>query len=58
MHVIFGNGLAMALTLVGGLFFGHTYLRTRSLLACTFEHGLYGCFVFTIGLGRFFYAGL
>jgi membrane protease YdiL (CAAX protease family) len=58
MHVIFGNGLAIALTLVGGLLFGHTYLRTRSLLACAIEHSLYGCFVFTIGLGRYFYAGL
>jgi membrane protease YdiL (CAAX protease family) len=58
MHLIFGNALAVVLTLVGGVFFGLTYLRTRSLLACTVEHALYGCFVFTIGLGRYFYAGL
>jgi len=58
MHVVFGNGLAVVLALIGGLLFGYTYLRTRSLVACAFEHALYGVFVFTIGLGHYFYAGL
>jgi hypothetical protein len=47
----------------GGLFFARTYLRARSALASTLEHALpehtlYGCWIFTVGLGRHFYAGL
>ncbi len=54
MHLIFRNPLAVVLTLVGGLFFTHTYLRTRSLRLVCLEHALYGNLIFTIGLGEFF----
>lgn len=54
-HVVFGNVLAVALTLIGGLVFAQTYLRTKSLAVAWLEHALYGCFLFTIGLGSFFY---
>jgi hypothetical protein len=43
------------MTLLGGTLFAFTYHRTRSLLACSVEHALYGCFVFTIGLEQLFY---
>lgn len=56
-HVIFLNTTAVALSTAGGMLFAFTYRRSRSLLIATFEHALYGCFVFTIGLGRFFYHG-
>lgn len=54
MHLIFRNPFAVVLTLVGGLFFTHTYIRTRSLRLVCLEHALYGNLIFTIGLGEFF----
>lgn len=56
-HVFFENSLAVIMTIIGGLLFAWTYDRTRSTFAVWLEHGLYGCFVFTIGLGIFFFSG-
>jgi membrane protease YdiL (CAAX protease family) len=56
MHVIFRNPLALSLTLAGGILFAWRYQQTGSLFVSSFEHALYGCFLFTIGLGRYFYA--
>lgn len=56
-HIVFHNPIALGLTAVGGLIFARTYDRHRSVLVCATEHALYGCAVFTIGLGRFLYAG-
>lgn len=55
VHIIFQNPLAVILTIIGGVFFAETYARTRSLRLVWLEHALYGCLVFTIGLGQFFY---
>jgi membrane protease YdiL (CAAX protease family) len=57
MHIVLLNPVAIALTFVGGLLFNRTYVRSRSLLVSAIEHSLYGCFLFTIGLGRYFYGG-
>jgi membrane protease YdiL (CAAX protease family) len=57
MHILFGNWIAIILSFIGGLFFAQTYYKTRSLLLVTIEHLLYGNFLFTIGLGWFFYHG-
>jgi membrane protease YdiL (CAAX protease family) len=57
VHVIFGNGIAIALTVIGGAMFANTYRRSDSTLACAFEHALYGCWIFTVGLGMYFYHG-
>jgi uncharacterized protein len=56
-HIVLGNILAIGLSLAGGFIFAYTYDRTRSTLMCTIEHALYGCFIFTIGLGTYFYHG-
>jgi len=56
-HVIFLNFLAVALTAAGGAMFARNLARDRQLGLCCLEHSLYGCLVFTIGLGRFFYTG-
>jgi membrane protease YdiL (CAAX protease family) len=56
-HIIFLNWIAVALTTVGGLMFARNYARERSLWLVCLEHALYGCLVFTIGLGQFFYTG-
>ena len=56
-HIIFGNVLSIVLTLVGGWLFARTFQRTRSLLATSVQHALYGVLAFTVGLGDFFYHG-
>lgn len=56
-HIVFHNWMAVVFTLIGGLLFAHTYARTKSTLAASIEHALYGCFIFTIGLGRYFFSG-
>ncbi len=57
LHVIFRNWLAVALTFAGGLLFAARYADTGSLAASSFEHALYGCWLFTVGLGQYFYHG-
>jgi membrane protease YdiL (CAAX protease family) len=57
VHVIFQNWIAPVLTLVGGVIFGWTYERTRSSLVASLQHALFGCFLFTIGLGLYFFYG-
>jgi len=54
-HIIFKNPVAVVLCGIGGVMFSHTYLKHKSLALAWIEHSLYGCFVFTIGLGSFFY---
>lgn len=56
-HVLFQNWVAILLCTAGGLIFGMTYERTRSLALVWIEHAIYGCFIFTIGLGYYFYHG-
>lgn len=56
-HVIFLNWIAVAMTAAGGAIFAADYARHRSLRLACLEHSLYGCLIFTIGLGRFFYTG-
>lgn len=55
MHILFHNWIAVALTFPGGILFATRYCNTRSLAVSSLEHALYGCFLFTIGLGQFFY---
>jgi membrane protease YdiL (CAAX protease family) len=57
VHIVFRNWLAVIFTLFGGVLFAWRYASTRSLYTSAFEHALYGCFLFTIGLGEFFYKG-
>jgi len=57
LHIVFRNWLAPALTFAGGLLFAARYAQTGSLATSCFEHTLYGCWLFTIGLGQYFYHG-
>ncbi len=57
LHIVFKNEIAVVMTLVGGFLFARTYEASRSTLLVSIEHALYGCFVFTIGLGAYFYSG-
>lgn len=55
-HILFQNWLAVLLTCGGGVLFSWRYLRSGSYWAAVLEHSLYGCLIFTIGLGRFFHS--
>lgn len=55
MHIVYDNWWAVAISFVGGLLFGITYSRTKSLFWVTLEHAVYGCLIFTLGLGFYFY---
>jgi len=57
VHIIFGNWLAVGLCVTGGLLFAVTYQSSGSLLLACLDHAIFGNFIFTIGLGRFFYHG-
>jgi hypothetical protein len=56
-HAIFLNWIAPIMTLCGGAIFAQTYRKYRSLLLCCIEHALYGCLIFTVGLGHYFFSG-
>jgi hypothetical protein len=55
VHIVFKNKLALAMTFLGGFLFGFRYLQTHSLFVTGFEHSLYGCLLFTVGVGRSFH---
>lgn len=58
LHIIFRNPVAIVLTCLGGVLFAMRYVKTNSLLTSSIEHALYGCWLFTVGLGEFFYHGV
>jgi len=57
MHMVYGNWIAPILCTIGGLLFAYRYQKTQSLFLVSLEHGLWGTFLYTIGLGWFFYSG-
>ncbi len=50
-HIFFKNTLVIVLTFLGGLLFAITYNKTKSTLLVTIEHAIYGCWLFTVGMG-------
>ncbi len=58
VHVIFHNWVAPSLSLLGGLMFAASYARDKSLKWVAIEHALYGCMIFTVGIGTYFFYGL
>jgi membrane protease YdiL (CAAX protease family) len=57
VHIIFRNWLAVGLCVIGGLLFSLTYQTSGSFLLACLDHAIFGNFLFTIGLGQFFYHG-
>ncbi len=57
-HIVIGQPFAVVATVFGGCLFAARYLETRSVWAVMIEHTLWGAFVFTIGLGRYFFTGV
>lgn len=56
-HIMLVNMPAFVLSFFGGVLFAYSYEKSRSLALVCFEHALYGCLLFTLGLGRYFYTG-
>ena len=50
-HIFFKNTLVLLLTFFGGFLFALTYYKTNSTLLVSIEHAIYGCWLFTIGMG-------
>ncbi|WP_422104910.1 CPBP family intramembrane glutamic endopeptidase [Winogradskyella sp.] len=51
-HIFFRNTLVMFLTFIGGILFALTFKKTKSTLLVSIEHAIYGCWLFTIGMGE------
>ncbi len=56
-HLIMHNWLAVLLSTGAGLVLAWSFERSRSCAAVWIEHALYGCAIFTIGWGWWFYGG-
>ncbi|WP_139957557.1 CPBP family intramembrane glutamic endopeptidase [Flavicella sediminum] len=50
-HLFFNNPIVLALSFIGGYIFAYTYIKTKSLIFVCLEHMLYGCWLFTVGMG-------
>jgi hypothetical protein len=57
-HIVVGQPFAVVATILGGCLFAARYNETRSFWAVFLEHTLWGAFIFTIGLGRYFFTGV
>jgi len=51
-HLFFRNTLVLVLTLLGGILFGFTFNKTKSTVLVTIEHAIYGCWLYTVGMGE------
>jgi membrane protease YdiL (CAAX protease family) len=51
-HIFFKNTLVMLLTFLGGILFALTFRKTKSTFLVSIEHSIYGCWLFTVGMGE------
>jgi membrane protease YdiL (CAAX protease family) len=56
-HLFYGNFVAIVLSFIGGYLFAWRYHVTKSLPFVSLEHGIWGNYLFTIGIGWYFYSG-
>ncbi|WP_191860824.1 CPBP family intramembrane glutamic endopeptidase [Hanstruepera ponticola] len=50
-HIFFRNTLVLLLTFIGGILFAITYKTSKSTFLVSIEHAIYGCWLFTVGMG-------
>lgn len=50
-HIFYRNPLVSLMTFLGGILFALTYEKTKSTLLVSIEHAIYGCWLFTVGMG-------
>jgi membrane protease YdiL (CAAX protease family) len=51
-HLFFKNTLVLLLTFLGGVLFAFTFKKTKSTFLVSIEHSIYGCWLFTVGMGN------
>jgi membrane protease YdiL (CAAX protease family) len=51
-HLFFKNTLVLLLTFIGGILFSFTFKKTKSTFLVSIEHSIYGCWLFTVGMGN------
>jgi membrane protease YdiL (CAAX protease family) len=51
-HIFFKNALVVFMTFIGGVLFALTFKKTKSTLLVSIEHAIYGCWLFTVGMGE------
>jgi hypothetical protein len=56
-HIVLNNWIAPTFCAIGGALIAHSYQQHRSLKWAVIEHTLYGNWVFTVGLGWYFFTG-
>lgn len=57
VHIMFRNAPAVILCIPAGFLFAYTYWKSKSTLASGLEHAMFGDFMWTVGLGWYFYGG-
>jgi membrane protease YdiL (CAAX protease family) len=50
-HLFFKNTLVLLLTFIGGILLAITFKKTKSTILVSIEHSIYGCWLFTVGMG-------
>lgn len=55
LHIIFRNWIAVMGATVIGIIWALSYVKNRSILMVSIEHAIVGDYLFTIGLGYYFY---
>ncbi len=56
-HIILNNWVAPVCCTIGGVLFAYSYRQHRSLKWAVIEHSFYGCWIFTVGFGWYFFTG-
>jgi membrane protease YdiL (CAAX protease family) len=51
-HLFFKNTLVLLLTFIGGILFAITFKKSKSTVLVSIEHSIYGCWLFTVGMGN------
>ena len=51
-HLFYKNTLVLLITFLGGLLFALTFKKTKSTILVSIEHAIYGCWLFTVGMGE------
>lgn len=51
-HLFFRNTMVLIIAFIGGLLFAFTFKKTKSTLLVSIEHAIYGCWLFTVGMGE------
>lgn len=56
-HIVLNNWVAPSCCALAGTLWAISYQQHRSLKWAVIEHSLYGCWVFTVGIGWYFFTG-